>query len=346
MFIRQWSSLILANTLLAMMAHADPRVLVYTATEGYRHDSIPTAIEVLGQQGPSYNISFNFTEDRGQFTQDNLANYDGILFVSTSEEVLDEGGQSAFQDWLQKGGVFAGAHSASACLYNATFFRATVGALFDYHPDLQPATFVPVNKTHPAIKDLPDRWTFEEEVYFFRSDPRDYDIDLLLTVDEASYAHTGQSTGNYNQGEPHPIAWCQNSNAGSQPVAQGAPGAGRSFYTSLGHLNSTWQDPTFQQHLMKGLVWALEGSTTRAFNKNALVGNITSNQTAVTSAQSSGATITATGSQTAASATGSSSSTASTTAPAASTPSNSASRGVVAGGAAAVAVAAGLALGI
>ena len=68
------------------MAHADPRVLVYTATEGYRHDSIPTAIEVLGQQGPSYNISFNFTEDRGQFTQDNLANYDGILFVSTSEE--------------------------------------------------------------------------------------------------------------------------------------------------------------------------------------------------------------------------------------------------------------------
>lgn len=140
------------------MAHADPRVLVYTATEGYRHDSIPTAIEVLGQQGPSYNISFDFTEDRSRFTQEDLANYDGILFVSTSEEgealltfsglcadlillssVLDEGGQSAFQDWLQKGGVFVGAHSASACLYNAPFFRATVGALFDYHPDLQSA---------------------------------------------------------------------------------------------------------------------------------------------------------------------------------------------------------------
>lgn len=28
----------------------------------------------------------------------------------------------------------------------------------------------------------------EEEVYFFRSDPREYDIDLLLTVDESSYA--------------------------------------------------------------------------------------------------------------------------------------------------------------
>jgi hypothetical protein len=27
----------------------------------------------------------------------------------------------------------------------------------------------------------------EEEVYFFRSDPRAFDIDLLLTVDESSY---------------------------------------------------------------------------------------------------------------------------------------------------------------
>jgi hypothetical protein len=146
----------------AIMARADPRVLVYTATFGYRHDSIPTAIEVLRQQGPQYNVSFDFIEDPKQFTQDTLANYDGVLFVSTSEEgehlfcfidqvypeinllyclllVLDETGKAAFQDWLQKGGVFAGAHSASACLFNTSFFNATVGALFDYHPDLQSA---------------------------------------------------------------------------------------------------------------------------------------------------------------------------------------------------------------
>lgn len=75
----------------AIMAQADPRVLVYTATYGYRHDSIPTAIEVLQQQGPKYKVSFDFTEDPNRFTQDNLANYDGVLFVSTSEE-----GEQAF----------------------------------------------------------------------------------------------------------------------------------------------------------------------------------------------------------------------------------------------------------
>jgi hypothetical protein len=86
MFQRSFRSLFTLGIVLATMAQAAPRVLVYTATQGYRHDSIPTAIEVLGQQGPTYNVSFDFTEDRSLFTQDNLVNYDGIMFVSTSEE--------------------------------------------------------------------------------------------------------------------------------------------------------------------------------------------------------------------------------------------------------------------
>lgn len=41
---------------------APPRVLVYTATAGYRHDSIPTAIEVLGQHASAHNVDFVFSE--------------------------------------------------------------------------------------------------------------------------------------------------------------------------------------------------------------------------------------------------------------------------------------------
>lgn len=136
------------------------------------------------------------------------------------------------------------------------------------------------------------------------------------TTAERDFCHftdTGQSTGTYNEGEPHPIgrsnpsrrspspslrnmclpiAWCQHSNAGSLPVKQDSPGAGRSFYTSLGHLNSTWQDETFQQHLMNGLLWALDGKTTRAYNANALVGNATlsENSASTTTSATSAAT--------------------------------------------------------
>jgi len=45
-----------------MSSGGTPRVLVFTRTLGYRHDSIPTAIEVLRAQAGTYGVSFDFTE--------------------------------------------------------------------------------------------------------------------------------------------------------------------------------------------------------------------------------------------------------------------------------------------
>jgi len=53
---------------------------------GFRHDSIPTAIEAFKQQGPLYNISFSFSEDPSLFTDDGLTKFDAIAFVSNSDE--------------------------------------------------------------------------------------------------------------------------------------------------------------------------------------------------------------------------------------------------------------------
>lgn len=54
---------ILSSLLLSTMALASsPRVLVYTRTAGYRHDSIPTAIQALGDHQQEYNVTFVFTE--------------------------------------------------------------------------------------------------------------------------------------------------------------------------------------------------------------------------------------------------------------------------------------------
>ena len=39
-----------------------PRVLVYTRTVGFRHEHIPLAIQVLGEQQAKYNVTFVFTE--------------------------------------------------------------------------------------------------------------------------------------------------------------------------------------------------------------------------------------------------------------------------------------------
>ncbi|KAJ6570190.1 ThuA-like domain-containing protein [Mycena vulgaris] len=235
------------------------RVLVYTATKGFRHDSIPTAIEALNKQAKLVNVT--------QFTNQNLARYDAIMFLSTTGEVLDDSGKAAFQNYLNLGGNFVGVHSSSDSLVNTTFFGNELGAFFDYHPVLQNATVDVVGASHPSTSMLPAQWHIQEEMYNFKSDPRAIGATVVLAANESSYV-----------GTPHPSAWFQEHGAG----VESGHIAGRSFYTSLGHLNETWQDSLFMAHITGGLTWALQANTTRAFNATALVGNAESSTTSST----------------------------------------------------------------
>lgn len=179
-----------------------PQVLVYTATEGYRHDSIPVAKVVLAAQSQTYGVNFTFSEDRTLFRDEQLGRFDNIMFVSNTEDVLDADGKAAFQKWLSLGGTYVGVHSASGCLQDQEFYQKEVGAIFDYHPEISNATFIPLNTTHPSMLTIPDRWNFEEEVYNFKSDPRSVGAEVLMTVDKDSYNDLGSQ---YDMGSPHPI---------------------------------------------------------------------------------------------------------------------------------------------
>ncbi|KAG6909945.1 hypothetical protein DXG01_014214 [Tephrocybe rancida] len=107
---------------------APARILIYSATAGFRHDSIPTATAALKANGPSINAQFDSTEDKSQFTLENLSQYDALLFLSTTGEVLDDTGKAAFQTYLNLGGNFIGVHSASDTLVNTTFYGREIGA--------------------------------------------------------------------------------------------------------------------------------------------------------------------------------------------------------------------------
>ncbi|CAE6385484.1 unnamed protein product [Rhizoctonia solani] len=240
------------------------KVLLFTRTDGFRHDSIPTAVEQLQVWAPYYNISFDASEDPEKFTTENLAQYDALLFVHTSGNIFDSAGQTAFEDYLAKGGNFAAVHAASTTYMLKPWapWTDTLGATFIHHPRRQTATFVKETTGHPATNPTPDRWTFDEEVYSFTSDPRKLGAKLLFSVDSSSYKENNVVE---DQGTPHPIAWCQDYSAGAN-LKSGGPGpgiAGRSFYSSLGHNNSTWMDDTFMKHIMGGLTWTLASNTTR-----------------------------------------------------------------------------------
>jgi len=247
---------------------AGPKVLIYSATQGFRHDSIPTAIQSMKDHTnlTSFGIQFDNTEDATKFTDENLSQYDALLFLMTTGEVLDPTGITSLQNYLNRGGNFVAIHAASDCLRNTSFYGNEVGAYFDYHPELQNGTVLVVDSDHPSTSKLPQRWNLQDEFYNFDSDPRSVGGVVVLSVDASTYTDTGHPK---DQGSPHPIAWFQDHGAGASSPSV----AGRSFYSSLGHLNQTWETDLYIGHVMGGISWALQSNTTKAFNSSALVGN-------------------------------------------------------------------------
>ncbi|CAL1716023.1 unnamed protein product [Somion occarium] len=257
----------------AQQASSPARILIFSATLEFRHDSIPTAIQAMKDQGSRYNIQFDNTEDKTWFSDGRINQYDALVFLDNTGEVLDDEGQIAFQDYVNAGGNFVGIHSASDCLTNSSFFEKELGAHFDYHPEITNATVNVLDHSHPSTSLLPDRWQVFDEMYNFKSDPRSLGAVVLLSADESTYSDPGPRK--FDQGTPHPTAWFQEHGAG---VEEGGI-QGRSFYTSLGHTNETWQDDLFLSHVMGGISWVLQSNTTRVANSSAQIGSGSSTAT-------------------------------------------------------------------
>lgn len=80
------TTILFAMSVASQQSSTPARALIYSATADFRHDSIPTAIQVMKAQGPSYNITFDQTEDQSWFTDEQLAQYDALVFLQNTGE--------------------------------------------------------------------------------------------------------------------------------------------------------------------------------------------------------------------------------------------------------------------
>ncbi len=119
-------------TLTAAAEEAQPEasVLVFSKTAGFRHDSIPAGIAAIQQLGAEHNFAVDATEDAEAFTDDNLANYDAVVFLSTTGDVLNDEQQAAFERYISEGGGYVGVHAASDTEYDWPWYGHLVGAYF------------------------------------------------------------------------------------------------------------------------------------------------------------------------------------------------------------------------
>ena len=236
---------VLLFTGLAVQAAEPKKLLVVTATQGFRHSSIPLAEKVLaglGEQSGLFTVDYARGGEKGKDSADlhekmspeALKKYDGVIFANTTGD-LPLPDRDAFIAWIKSGKAFIGMHSATDTFHGYRPFIEMIGGEFKSHGAQVGVECLNQDHEHPATQHLGAKYHVFDEIYIMKSFDRNK-VHGLLTLDKEP-----------NKGIPgdYPIAWCKE------------VGDGRLFYTSLGHREDVWLSRDYQQHILGGIKWAL-----------------------------------------------------------------------------------------
>lgn len=231
----------------------DAKVLVFSKTKGWRHDSIPAGVAALQKMAVDNAFTVVATEDSEIFTEKQLNGFNAIVFLNTTLDVLDDDQQVAMERFIQAGGGFVGIHAAADTEWEGDWhwYRRLLGGVFKSHPNkpsnVQLARVDVENPDHPLAKSLPASFEIADEWYDYR-DLYEFNK-VILSVDEKTYVG-GQ------HGDHHPITWYHDFDGG------------RSFYTGLGHTAETFSNPEFIKILLGGLRYAVGGKPKLDYSKS------------------------------------------------------------------------------
>jgi type 1 glutamine amidotransferase len=212
------------------------KVLIFSKTNGYRHESILAGINAIKKLGTENHFGVDATEDSLAINTKNLRQYQVIIFLSPTGTILGDTQKLALQNFIHNGKGFVGIHAATDCESNWQWYVKMIGASFESHPSQQNAKLTVVDNIHQSTKHLPLLWERKDEWYNFKNiNP---EVNVLLKIDESSY------TGGKNNNN-HPMSWYQNYENG------------RVFYTALGHTIESYSEPYFLQHILGGIKYAM-----------------------------------------------------------------------------------------
>jgi type 1 glutamine amidotransferase len=242
------------------------RILVYSATRGFRHSSIETGAETLKRLGAKTGAwSADHTEDPTTFTKENLAQYDAIVFLNTTGNALsgnlpkdapaeakkaDEAAENtrkdALMDFVKSGKGFVGIHSATDTYYGWKEYGEMIGGYFDGHPWHEKVTLEVVEVSHPCNHCFAgkDRFEVTDEIYQYKSEPWSRKILRLLTRLDTSKTNMQKNGVKRTDGD-FGVSWVK------------THGQGRVFQCSLGHREEIYWNPTVLQHYLDGIQFAL-----------------------------------------------------------------------------------------
>ncbi|MFH1006442.1 MAG: ThuA domain-containing protein [Candidatus Latescibacterota bacterium] len=219
------------------------KLLMLTHSAGYEHDYLRTAEEAVTEIGAaSGEFLATTTQDCSLIHEENLNQYDALLFATTGELPMSEAQKQALVDFVKSGGAFIGVHNATDTLYKFPEYGEMIGGYFAGHPWTQEIVAVVEDGDHPSTRHLDPSFRVFDEIYTHRNWSREK-THVLIRLDNAS-VDVGKGD---RKDQDYALAWCH-------PY-----GAGRVFYTAFGHPKELWAQAWFRKHLLGGIGWAMRG---------------------------------------------------------------------------------------
>jgi type 1 glutamine amidotransferase len=254
----------------ALAAGPARKILFFSKSSGFEHSVItykngqPSYAEkILTELGAKNNWAFTFSKDGSLFSPTYLAQFDALFFYTTGDlcspgtdknPPMSPEGKQALLEYVAAGKGFIGSHSASDTFHTnneankgpdryqnhgaqADPYVMMLGGEFIKHGAQQSAKMRCVDPKFPGLEKYADGFAFQEEWYSLK----DFRPDLhVLLVQEAE-----AMKGIEYQRPAYPATWARKH------------GAGRVFYTSMGHREDVWTNPIFQDILTGGISWAV-----------------------------------------------------------------------------------------
>jgi type 1 glutamine amidotransferase len=261
----------LGDAFAASGSPAPIRVLVITATHGFRHtEAIDAAKEVLPELARTTELRFDITDSASAISAENLARYDVLFFCNSTlraapadttaaaraavrqgqrppRDPLTAEQQRAIAAFVRGGKGVVLAHAGLDALYGSESYREMVGGgLFEAHPWVKPVHVVVEDRKNPATAHLAENLWIRDEIYILDRSPRAASR-VLLSLDTRSAAEPNISAPRPFNPTPntfrpdHPLSWVRRE------------GEGRVFATVLGHFGDVWHRPDYLQLLVQGI---------------------------------------------------------------------------------------------
>ena len=248
---------------------APRRVLVLSATRGYRHPSIPhgkLSLERMGRKTGAYEAVVS--DDPAHFESEALKQFDAVLIVNATQDFFmppDNQRQNfSPEDWqalqarhdrlvdnliayVRNGGGLVGIHAATDACYQHQAYGETMGGYFNGHPwnANNNVTIVIEDCEHALMKPVfgdANDFALKEEIYQFREEP--YSRDRLRVLLHVDLARSDQVKKLKRTDNDYAVAWVQQ------------VGKGRVFYSSIGHNPHIYWNPLMLKHYLAGIQFA------------------------------------------------------------------------------------------